>query len=730
MLTLNFWKLRQGRANENSYQMVWLGLIPLIFSGACLAEGAAKEAAVLEEIIITATKRSESLQDVPISISAINSVGIERSGAAKLSDLDRSVPNLVFTGPDGGTQIGIRGVSDGSRNMGSEMRVGVYVDGIYRGRAQSINQDLMDIERVEILRGPQGTLFGKDTIAGAINIITAKPDEDLHGKFALGFGNYNKQTRKGSINIPLIDGRLYSKFSVISKKRDGYIKNIFPGQPDYWEENSMTGRAQFRLLMGAATEANLAIEYGDENYAGNSGESNGHVRPDSAPGVHSGNLSQVQSNDLESQRTSLTVNHQFNNGFELVSLTSYREAESDRRWEDDRAEFNMVDQVFFDKETQASQEIRISSPTDTDFNYVAGLYYFYQKSSTLRTALVEDDIVLLGFPAGLIGLRIEQTGHVETNSYAAFIHGNYRMNDQLSASFGLRYTHEEKDILYNQIGAPIFNDIDGFEDDLSEKVWTPSIGLSYTMDNDNLLYATVSRGFKGGGWNADFVNSTEIGFDSEFATSFEIGAKTEWFDNRLRVNVALFHTDFEDFQVFSVRPLITGGALFTLTNAGEVTAKGAELELIAEPFEGLRVSAGIGYTDASYDKFQNGGGAGIHYDGNTLPYAPKVTASLGVGYDFELTNGIDAYFRTGYSYRDAIYTNASNAKPAFYADSFNTLDARFGVSFLEGNFDVALWGKNLTDTEYELEKWVTFTGNSVSKYGEPRTYGIDLSYNF
>ena len=405
-------------------------------------------------------------------------------------------------------------------------------------------------------------------------------------------------------------------------------------------------------------------------------------------------------------------------------MEGHKKTNAVARWEENHSSLKLFDVSFGDDDTQFSQELRLASPQGDRLSYVAGIYYWYQKAQTNRLAVSGSDLIP-GFT-----LEIPQSGDVVTNSYAAFVHGEYRLTDDLSITGGIRYTKEKKDLNYTQLGEPLFIDFVNFQDKYSDDAWTPNIGLSYQIDDDKLLYATISRGFKSGGWNADYVVTTDIGFDSEYATSYEIGAKTEWLDNRLRLNVAGFITKYIDYQVFQFVPVQGGGLIFSLTNAGEVTTKGVEIELTARPVDDLILTANFGYTDATFDRFKNGGGAGIDFDGNRLPLAPKITLSFGAEYHFEISEAVRSYIRADYSYRGGMYHNPNNVRPQFYTSGYDLFDARAALILNRTGLEIALWGKNLFNKTYDRNKWVTFLGTSASQYGLPRTYGVEVKYSF
>jgi iron complex outermembrane receptor protein len=689
-----------------------------------LAWASAGDELVLDEVLVTARKREESLQSVPISVSAIPDLVMQKLGATSVRDLQYTVPNLVFAGFwETQTSISIRGVGDFSRNMGYEMRVGVYVDGVFAGRSGSANQDLLDIERVEVLRGPQGTLFGKNTIAGAISLTTRKPDENLAGAVWAEYGNYDLVSVRALANVPLVADHLYSKFSLIYRDRDGYVDNLFPGQKDASSIDYVVARAQFMALLGDATEAMLTLDYKDDGHYTYHGDPTAGPGFDTAPQPRQLNTYLTPRNESESFASSLKVEHQFENGLTLTSLSSFRQVDTKSRWEENHGPARLFDITFSDQDEQISQELRLTSPRDQRLSYVAGLYYFNQVTSTDRVATSGSDLI----PG--VTLTIPQAGSVTTDSYAAFINGDFKITPQLSLAGGVRYTYEDKKITFNQLGVPFFIDFTNFRDSYSDSDVSPNIGLSYQIDSEKMIYATVSRGYKSGGWNADFVATTDIGFDSEHATNYEVGAKSQWLNNRLRVNVSAFLTEYEDFQVNQFIPVSGGGLIFSLTNAAAATSKGFEVELTAV-MDQLTLTGSLGYTDATFDSFKDGGGIGVDFDGNRLALSPKYTLGISAEYRFRFGRNASGYVRGDYSYRSGVYHNPDNVRPLSYSPGYDLVDARAALQFDDSHWELAIWGKNLLDEDYENTKWITFLGTPATQFGAPRTFGVEVRWSF
>lgn len=687
------------------------------------------EEALIEEIIVTAQKRSESLQDVPVSITALSSDTLNSIGAVGLHDIEYATPNLNFG--DGARQvrgyISIRGVGDESRNIGTEVRAGVYVDGVYLGRSQSVNSSLLDVERVEVLRGPQGTLFGKNTVSGAINITTQKPYAEFGGWASLGTGNYGLLDAKGSINIPFTD-RFYGSVSMQSLSRDGYIDNIFL-DTELNERDLTSWRAQLLFIPMDNLEIRLSfdgltedIDSTGEVALGGAGDMGGHFfAPD--PREVAFDLDTFEKRDLSG--TALHIDYEFNSGFTLSSITALRNAEFSEVSEEDYAPYFVASSDFNEDSDQLTQEFRLISPNYDNFDYVVGLYYFDQDASTTRSAS-------LG-PAATGGpiLSAITPGTTNAESYAAYFHGNYRFTDRFALTGGLRYTSEKKNINYSIIDQTgFFTTIIDFQDSRKDNEWSPKIGLNFDMNDDVMLYVSYSEGFKSGGWNADFITTVEqIAFDPEFATNYEFGMKSSWLNQRLRLNGALFHTEYDDYQVFQFVQTSGSGTIFTLTNAGEVTAEGLELELTVAATSNLLFTAALGLVDASFDTFKDGGGPGIDYDGNTLPYAPDTTFSLLADWEIPIGSAGSVLLHGDYRYSDSFWSDSDNSDFNF-VPSYDLWNARLAYLSGGGRWEVAAWIRNISDSTFLRSKSLSFLGVPRGHYSMPRTYGLEARFNF
>lgn len=684
----------------------------------------------LRSVVVSAQRIEENLQEVPISITAIDKQTILQSGADRLAELQYYVPNMVigYEYFSFMTVASIRGVSGSSRNIGMENRVGTYVDGVYAGRSITLNQGLLDIERVEVLRGPQGTMFGKNTVSGVINLTTLKPHSRSEATVMVEGGNYNHNRANLFLNLPLIQNRLLAKISANTFFRKGYIKNVYNDE-DLNGINTFGGRLQLRYLASDNLEFNFSIDgvRDRQNHRTIAIETEGsgfELAPDPREVAH--DADEFQYRDLLG--SALKIDYNFANDFKLKSISAYNWYKAQSRFDEDLSPSPFLYSDRDEESQHFTQELQLSSSFTRRTNFVAGLFYFHQISETGTNATFGS-----ASPFGLE--HIVTPGLVTTNSFAGYFHGNINLTDNLILTAGLRYTYEEKKLNFSQHNDPEPNPILGFieidtlTDDLSESDFSPKGGINFYLSNNTMLYGTIARAHKSGGWNANFTKTENIKFGPEHSTNYEIGLKTTWWHNRFRFNTAFFLTKFDDYQVMTFTGTNLEDLLMIVKNAGKVTSKGFEIELSVIPLLGLNLTTGLGYTDARYDEFKNGGGLGIDYDGNRLELAPKITFFIAVDYRFQTGSLGSIILHGDYAYQDEIYTEPGNEDFTFM-ESYSLINARIGFELSAIPLSFALWGKNLTDKLYMRDKSLTPFGTPYVWYGMPGTYGIEVRYSF
>lgn len=705
----------------------------------------------LEPIVVTARKVDSDIRDVPMSLSVINGESIDQSNVFQLEDLSDKVPNLSLRQQQAEVlqRTTIRGVGTYSRNIGFDTRAAVYLDGIYLGQSPALNTELYDLERVEVLRGPQGTLYGKNTVAGAINLISKKPDLDSKCETTLSAGNLNYKKALIKTNLPIIKNKLNARLSLLHLDRDGFYKNIAEGD-DLDNENTNA----FRFTLTESPEDNTMITVSADGSFSDRDITCGDPLTDTfaisrdtaAPGDFdvSYNITPEEKRDLWGMVA--TLEHELKSGFLVTAISGFRNTQVEFQNDLDYSAADLMRLYFDDKYKQFSQEVHIRSPRKNKLEYLAGLYYFAQDAQTYRTAIFGEDIELLGDPRMVSGNDVPNSGDVDTRSYAVFVNGKYHLTDKLSLESGCRYTYETKkaDFFLDGSQSGFFNiAVWNFRDTYSDGVFTPSAGITYDISDGLTGYAIVSTGFKSGGFNLDWLTTAEVNagveYDKETVVNYETGLKLFLPGYHLRTNLALFCSRYRDYQVQQFIDLGGGATAMSITNAAKVTTKGAELEVVCKPTAKWSVNTGISLLDAEFDKFPGGGLAGSDASGNKLPFAPDFTAGLGFEYKtpvcfFPATLKVQG----NYFYTDSYYSHESNVKaqplagggsvPFCYTDSYSLLSGRVSLDSDTNRWSLFLWGDNLLNEDYVTDSHRDFLGTIVALRGIPRTFGAGVTF--
>jgi iron complex outermembrane receptor protein len=693
--------------------------------------------AVIDEITVTARHRAENIQSVPISMSAVTGAAIQEGRINTLQGLEYSVPNLVFgeTGTSGETHIGIRGIGDFSRNIGFDTRVGVYIDGVFAGQSLAVDQGLVDLAQVEVLRGPQGTLFGKNSSSGAINIVSNKPElGETSGELRLGFGNFDTTMGQAVFNVPLGETAA-ARFSVFTQEQDGYIKNLFTGKNNMSSDHTI-GRLRLRVQPNDNLDINFSYDFRSqdndllflepdasfENTAGN---------PEAAP-----RFVADQDADLIDENSGsgggLTIDYTLDNGHVLTSISGFRTVDRKVGSDEDATRLFTLDARYFEDDfDHFTQEIRLASPEDQAFRYVVGAFYFDQNADTDRKVALGPGF---GGPPEGVDAAIQDSA-VDTSNIAVFVNGNVDLADRWTLSGGLRYTDEEKDATIDQFVFPGFGLAELIQESFNrdEDYVTATLNLQFQATDDVLTYFTYSNGYKAGGFNVDLVPTIEdLFFEEETVDSFELGVKSDLLDGRLRLNVTAFQAEYDDYQVFQFRfdPFSNTTALL-VSNAASVTTTGVEIEGVARFTDNFELAYGLGFTDAEFDDFPGGAadtnGDPVNVRGNTLPRAPDLTASLTARYGFT-AGSVDGSASLNYTHRGEQFFNPDNRENSRQG-AYSLLNASLDLDINE-NWSVGIWGQNLTDEVYRGMRGVSFLGIPFSLYMQPRTYGVEAAYQF
>jgi iron complex outermembrane receptor protein len=688
-----------------------------------------KDVLSLKPIIVTARRREENLQNVPISIAAMNGKEMKNRGIGRVLDLQNSVANF-FLG-DGTFNrrafSSIRGIAGASRAPGVEKRANYYIDEIYVGRSIAVNMDLFDLQRIEILKGPQGTLFGKNTVSGAINITTNKPVNKWEGRINVDAGNLNYLNSYIIFNTPLKDNKLFARFSGKIMRRDGFVKNLFNGK-DLNGQNIMNGRLQIRYLPSPNLDINLSFDAlrdrRDRRTYGIALDGLGYsAAPD--PREVSHDLNEFEHRDIFG--CALNMIYQFSNNYSIKSITAYRKIENWSNWDEDLSPEAFVVGKGTSKDAHFAQEIRLTSPLFKQFNFVSGLFCIYQKADQTFDVRTSPDI-----PTGPPNFILLSSGPVKSNSLAGYFHGNFNLINKLSLFGGLRYTYEYKTLNWNQFNksdfGTIYVNLDNYTDTYSQGVFSPQIGLQYKLQDQLIFYGKTTWGYKSGGFGNHTVQSMEhIKLKPEYAVSFEGGVKFKTFNNRLSFNTAAFLSKFDDYQTEIWQAAPFGTILPVYTNAAKVTSKGFEMDLIASPFENLFLMASFGYINAKYDEFTVK--SEYNYEGHRLELAPETEYNLSAEYSVPIVHIGTFSIRADYINKDDYYFDASNTED-FLIEGYDLINGKIGYESSGGSIGIFLWGKNLSDELYMLTRAIAPMPVKCAWYGMPRTFGIQVIYDF
>jgi len=442
-----------------------------------------------------------------------------------------------------------------------------------------------------------------------------------------------------------------------------------------------------------------------------------------APGRLEVSLNDEVVQEINNWGAGLTVDYTLSNEFELTSITGYRDVDFLSTIDEDFSHYPVASSSTTEVSEHFTQEFRLASPANESYDYVVGLFYFDQTNESTSSAI--GDVL---FPNPNTSVTVPAT--VDVMSMAAFVHGNYRFNDYWSLTGGLRYTYEEKELEYTITDTTGLFTNGSLNDDRDADDFSPKIGVNYFMNDDVMFYANYAKSFKSGGWNVDFISTfDQISFDDEQVEAYELGMKSTLADGRVRLNIALFSSNYTDFQVFQFVPLDNGGTTLTITNAGEVTAQGLEADANWAVNEYVTLWATYGYTDSTFDEFKDGGGPGIDYDGNDTVDAPAQTYSLGLEFRYPVGDIGEMVASADYAYRDEFYTNPNNQDVNLVGE-YDLINARIGIESSDARWSMYLWGKNLADADDLNEQSVSFLGIQRGSYIEPRTYGATFQYHF
>ncbi|MBV1878503.1 MAG: TonB-dependent receptor [Pseudomonadales bacterium] len=704
-------------------------LLNLLYVDHALAKNAnPTDPGMIAEVIVTARRRSENLQKVPIAVSVVKGDQLDIYDLGLSEELQGYIPNLTMANAFSASapNIYLRGAGNSDYNDNSGGTVGVYIDEVFLNAPAGKLFQVYDQEQVQVLRGPQGTLFGKNSTAGAISFHSRLPHDEFEAYGTVTSGKYAQLDFEGAINLPLTEA-FSGRIAINQRKRDGYAETRDQNNVKV-RDNGRIDEEAVRILLNYADNNTTALlnlnhaeafddrtPYKGYGTSADGTNSSGWQDPDPSVRVNYSNFPEFD--DVDTNGYFLTV-HQDLGSMTLSSITARYDASRIISLEADQSPFDIINITRDVEAKQISQELRLSNNTvdAQDTSWVFGLYYF-----------TEDLDSEAGLGVLAPGATLPQAYTSDTNTVAAFSEFIFNLNSRWKLTLGSRYTVDKKNIRLNSVPSATTN----FRDDETWQEWTGRIILDQSLSDDTLLYYSLSRGFQGGGFNGGLVTAGEK-YEPEVLTAYEFGIKSQIFANSTRINTALFYYDYQDIQVFTVAEARVGDinasniATENYTNSDSATIYGLEVELQTYLTDRLYVSSALGLLHSEYhDLILLSGAQVISGDGNPLINAPDTTFSLAADYELPTSMG-NLHLHADYNFhaeRNFDITDRDRAQGNAYG-LFN-----MKISYAQKNWQVALWGKNLTDKTYSTIFFPLDSFNfNYYAFGLPRTYGAQFTY--
>tara|TARA_R110002049_G_scaffold54526_6_gene151727 strand:+ start:3927 stop:6176 length:2250 start_codon:yes stop_codon:yes gene_type:complete len=741
-------------------------LLPALSLLAFSAPGVAQEdssASFLEEIVVSAQRREQSLYDVPIAITALSGEFLERQQVFTAEQLSLYTPSLhIFAEAVNSEFYTIRGIGRANEDLGSDSGVAMFINDVYVARQGAANLVLFDVERAEILRGPQGSLWGKNATGGAINIVTRKPGSEPGGYLGVDIGDYGTLNLRAAADAPITD-MLNGRIAFVSRERDGMYTNLTTGQSGN-NINSQAFRGTLSYEASDATEVLLIADWARSEQFGVLKSVIADVP--GTPYILKDFFTvtfPMQESDLRSSRSgihgaqgvdqygvNLSITHQMES-MDFISISGYRTEESHHSEDNDRAAERSGDLWSTQDSSSFSQEFRLMSNSGDALTWTAGLYWFHENGDRDQSRYSD----FFG-PGGLVGpgspeVQDSTTTFLQkivTDSYALFGQIDYQFNDRWSATLGGRYTEETKDYdidafaVANQPGGSDYSLFipDGAYTASDKKTWsqfTPKVSVQFALSEDVNTYVSYAEGFKSGGYNGSPDNAAGVvPFEPEQAESVEIGLKGQFFDNTMSANLAYFMTDFTDMQLQGFDP-VTGSPITNNAAASEIS--GVEIEISGVIGEGFRYSFGGSWLDHKFTRYAievfdptiQGGPPFrlVDKSGDRIGLIPEYNYHVGLGYEWQLSGSGSLSLSADFSGTDETITVFNT----LWSNAYDVLDMRLAWDSGE-NWNAALWVRNLTDEDYYRGGGpVPDVNDTISRVGllaDPQIIGVSVGWNF
>jgi iron complex outermembrane receptor protein len=680
-----------------------------------------------ERVTVTATKTGAAdIQSTPIAITALPARTIDQLGIQTVEGLAGFVPTLTVSQHTGAAQVTIRGIGTNSTVVGADPSSTVHLDGVYLGRPAMVFADFLNVERVEVLRGPQGTLYGRNSVGGTINIVTRQPTNTVETSVRLTAGNYHKLRADGAVSGPLIKNKVMGNFAFLHGTREGFVHDLDHPDHSLGSEDTWAGRAHLRIVLGTQSELVLSGDYGRFDGAPLTYAKPIAAKPDfKVPFDSPSSLWTVRTSDLTSgkniqQGASAKLAVRLNGTTTLTSLTAYRRSNYRFFIDADATELQLQTSDVPDVQRQVSQELTLVQRTPK-LTWIGGVFFFDEHN--------EGQVEITVHPA----VQIRPFAKIGTKARAMFGQATYSLARRVSLTGGVRFTDEQKDLdntggVY-RLGTAILADLTSFYDyvdNATYQAWTPKGSIQVQVSRDTFVYVSATRGFKSGGFNQ--FNPTapepERAFNPEFAWSFEGGLKRTMAGGRVRVNTAVFSNDYRELQVQSfLRP-----GVIDISNAGSATIRGIEVEAAAAAGRGVHLAGHVSWLDAIYDRYVARGPGGATRDaaGNRLNNAPEWSGSGSAVYELATGRAGTASVRGDLSWQSRVFFTPVNDAIETQR-TYGLLHLRAGFEPQNRRWEIAVYVRNLGNQEY-----ITGTANVplpaiTGRPGEPRHWGTQFT---
>jgi iron complex outermembrane receptor protein len=693
----------------------------------------------LQAIVVTAEKQEDDLQKVPISVTAIDGKKIQALQVSNINEIGRITPNFRTYDDGGGSfpLVSTRGII----TIDETPIVGVYVDDVPLFNTGSFPSYFGDLERIEVLKGPQGTLYGRNSLGGVINIVSKKPTNQTKGFITAGYGNLNQYEFSAGINTPLVKDKLFFRINGGITQRDGYVENTFLNNKDLYGRKAYIGNIRLNYLPSKkwTLSFNSNIEHRKVNayaFLGGFGATQRNI--DSLVTNHP---FQVRQN-TQGVYTTISWSNALKVGYandkiKFDAIAAYQFTDKRGTGDDfDFSEFDIQSIVGENKINTLSEELRISSNTDKKFSWLGGAYIYWVDNKTNNNQINGADNAFFA-PSPEIAAQYPFTdisnSIIQQNGFSLFGQASYKLTEQLTLTAGLRYELENsslevkdryekngEDYIYPDLGA-VPNQ---YERSTQFDALSPKVNLSYQAKENLLLYVNFARGYRPGGVNPFVSDPQKATFEPEYSLNYELGIKNKLWNNRAKVNASVFYITYEGQQLFTILNLATFD--FGRSNIGNSLSYGAELETEFLLTKGLNFTANIGYLETEITNYKLTGFTGeIDNKGNKQIMSPRWNGNVSINYDIALTEKWKANLSLDYQYQSDVFFDAENTAKQ---EAYGLLNSRIVIG--NQNFELALWAKNLNNKTYLSYGYSVAASGIFASYGLPRTYGLSVTAKF